>query len=137
MRHIANRFLVLAYNESYYAYKNDVTLVRASLILDVHTFELRLNFTKFHISDTEPQTKTHLPSYNVGTFFKPQKRLINGILKDHALRARPFWNHGWVTDYSKTSSVTELFVDLKTKNYLIMRAIKLMRIKKLIKKKKR
>jgi len=137
MRHIANRFLVLTHNESYYAYKNDVTLVRASLILDVHSFELRLNFTKFHISDTEPQTKTHLSSYNVGTFFKPQKRLINGIFKDHTLRARPFWSHGWVTDYSKTSSVTELFIDLKTKDYLIMRAIKLMRIKKLIKRKKR
>lgn len=137
MKHIADRYLVLGYNESFYAYKNDVTLVRASLILDVHTFELRLNFTKYHISDAEPQSKTYLPSYNVGTFFKPQKRLINGILKDNALRARPFWSHGWVTDYSKNSNVTELFLDLKTKDHLIMRAIKLMRIKKLIKRKKK
>ena len=137
MKRIGNKFLILGYNESFYSYKNDVTLIKASLILDIGSFELRLNFTKYHISDKEPQTKTHLCSYNVGTFFKPKKRLINGILKDHALRKRPFHYNSWVTDYSKNSTVTQLFIDLKTKDYVIMRAIKLMRIKKLLKKKKK
>ena len=137
MRQIADKYLILANNESYYSHSNDVTLIRASLILDVHSFELRLNFTQFHISDKEEQTKTYLPSYNVGTFFKVKKRLIGGILKDHALRKRPFSINGWKSDYSNNSTVTELFDDLKTKDYLIMRAIKLIRIKKLLKKKKK
>ena len=51
MRQIADKYLILANNESYYSHSNDVTLIRASLILDVHSFELRLNFTQFHISD--------------------------------------------------------------------------------------
>jgi len=135
MKHIANKYLVLGKSESFYSYLNDVTLIRASLILDVHTFELRLNFTKFHISDKEEQTKTYLPSYNVGTFFKPKKRLITYILRDEQLRKRPF--DGWSTDYTKHGTITQLFIDLKTKDQLIMRAIKLIRIKKLLKKKKK
>lgn len=137
MKCIGNKYLVLGNNESFYSYLNDVTLVKASLILDVHSFELRLNFTRYHISDKEPETKTYLPSYNVGTFFKVKKRLIGSILKDHALRKRPFYNNGWKTDYSDHCTITELFIDLKTKDHLIMRAIKLMRIKKLLNKKRK
>ena len=135
MKHIANKYLVLGKSESFYSYLNDVTLVRASLILDIHTFELRLNFTKFHIGGNDNGSKVYLPSYNVGTFFKPKKRLITHILKDEQLRKRPF--DGWTTDYTKHGTIAQLFIDLKTKDYLIMRAIKLMRIKKLLKKKKK
>lgn len=136
MKTIGDKFLVLGTNESFYSYNNDITLIKSSLILDVRNFELRLNFTKFHISDKEEQTKTHLPSYNVGTFFKVKKRLISNLLKDHAQKKRPFDNKGWKTDYSDHCSITELFNDLKTKDYLIMRSIKLLKIRKLLKKKK-
>lgn len=133
MKYINNRFLILASNESYYSYNNEVTLIKANLILDISNFELRLNFTKYHIGGGENETKEHLSSYNVGTFLKPKKKLVNSLLKDHALRRCPFY--GWVTDYSKSSTLTEVFIDLKTQENLIIRAIKLIRIKKMLNKK--
>lgn len=136
MKHIGNKFLILGYIESFYTFQNDVTLIRSSLILDISNFDLRLNFIKLHIGGDDYGSKVHLPSFNVGTFFKPKKRLINALLRDNALRKRPFPLNGWHTDFSANSTISELFVDVKTKDYLIMRAIKLMKIKKVLKKKK-
>jgi hypothetical protein len=136
MKNIDNKFYIIGTNESFYSFHNDVTIIKAKLILNISNLELRLNFVKQHISDTEPLTKTHLPSYNVGTFFKPQKKLVNAILKDNQLRNRPFYINGWKTDYSDHCSLTEIFIDLNTKEKLIMRAIKLIRIMKKLNKKK-
>jgi hypothetical protein len=135
VKHIANKYLVLGNCESFYSYKNEVTLVRASLILDVQTFELRLNLVRFHIGGNDNGSKMYLPSYNVGTFFKPKKKLINSLLNEHQLRRRPF--ERWKTDYSKGCTLTELFTDMKTQDVFIMRAIKLIRIKKMLKKKQK
>ena len=136
MKHIGNKFLVLGYIESYYSYQNDVTLIRASLILDINSLDLRLNFTKLHIGGDDHGSKVHLPSFNVGTLFKPKKRLTNALLRDNALRKRPFPLNGWHTDFSYNSTLTELFLDIKNKDRFIMRAIKLMKIRKAFKKKK-
>ena len=137
MKPISNKLFLLAYNESFYSFKNDITLIKASLIIEYDTFDLRLNFTKYHISDTEPQTKTYLPSYNVGTFLKPKKRLINSLLKDYQIRNRPFNNNGWIiNDNLKNLNLMNLFIELK-KDVLIMRAIKLIRIKRALNKKRK
>jgi len=133
MKNIDNKFYIIGTNESFYSFGNDKTLIQAKLILNISNLELRLNFVKQHISDTDPLTKTHLPSYNVGTFFKPKKKLINSILKDNQLKRSPFYIKGWVTDYSNNCNLTDIFIDLNTKEKLIMRAIKLIRIMKKIK----
>jgi len=136
MKNIDNKYYIIGTNESFYSFGNDKTLIQAKLILNISNLELRLNFVKQHISDTEPLTKTHLPSYNVGTFFKPQKKLINAILKDNQIRHVPFSINGWLTDYSKNCNLTQMFIDLNTKEKLIMRSIKLIRIMKKLNKKK-
>ncbi len=137
MKNINNKFFILSHNESFYSFNNDITLIKASLILEYDTFNLRLNFTKYHISDTEPQTKEYLPSYNVGTFLVPKKKLINELLREHQIGKRPFNTSGWsINDKLKNLNLTNLFNELK-KDVLIIRAIKLMKIKKMMNKKRK
>ena len=78
--------------------------------------------------------KEYLPSYNVGTFFKPKKKLINNLLKENGLKSNPFFRNGWCTNYSASITVDEALNELYEKDVFVSRTIKLIKIKKLLNK---
>ena len=109
----------------------------AKLMIDIIKLELRLDFIRYEIkTDNTILNKKYISSYNVGTFRKPKKRLINTLLKEHNLKTRPFRSNGWKIDNKINLTSTDMFIELQ-KNLIINRIIKLSKIKKLLIKKRK
>ncbi len=144
MHFVNNKYFILGHNDIIYRGICDTVVLTANLLLDITNLELRLDFVKGTYSNKDvtdkgitKMTKTYLPSYNVGTFLKPNKKMIKSLLKDNKIKYRSFTTNRWITDYSSSSTLTEMFYDISNRDILIMRAIKLMKIKKMLAKKRK
>ena len=135
MKYISEKHIELGHIQSYWSWEYDTTIIQARLYMDITNFNLILDFTKTHIKTGigAGETKAIFATYRVGTFFKPQLKLISSLLAKHKQIDRPFRRKGWMTEYSKSIKLSEVFAELKEKEDIIIRAIKLNKIKKLMK----
>jgi cytochrome oxidase Cu insertion factor (SCO1/SenC/PrrC family) len=138
MKLVNNKYFILGHNEIIYRGICDTVILTANLLLDITNLDLRLDFVKgtFPNYDTNKMIRTYLPSYNVGTFLKPNKKMIKSLLKDNKIKNRSFITNRWITDYSSACTLAEMLSDISNKDILIMRAIKLMKIKRMLAKKR-
>lgn len=135
MKYISEKYIELGHIQSYWSWEYDTSIIQARLLMDVTNFHLKLDFTKTHIKTGigAGETKILFATYDVGTFFSPNKLTIITFLSRHKILDRPFRRSGWQTEYSKGIKLSEVFDELKEKENLITRAIKLNKIKKLLK----
>lgn len=139
MRHISEKEVILGYTQSYWSWEYDTIIIEANLIMSVSDFKLRLNFTKTHIKTGlgAGRTSINFANYDVGTFFKPQLKLISSLLSKHKQTDRPFPRKGWHTDRSKYLKLHEMLEELRTKEETIVRSMKMNKIKQILKNKTR
>lgn len=135
MIHIDDRHIELGHIQSYWSWEYDTIIVTARLTMDITNFRLKLDFDKRHTKTGlgAGEYNTKIASYDVGTFFLPYKSMISSMLSQHKQSDRPFRRDGWTTEYTKGLKLHQLFDELKSREQVIMRAVKLNKIKKLLK----
>ena len=135
MKYINEKQIELGHIQSYWSWEYDTSIIEARLYMDITNFHLKLDFNNTHIKTGigAGERRNKIATYEVGTFFKPQLKLISSMLSKHKQLDRPFRRTGWMTEYSKSIKLAEVFIELKEKESIIMRAIKINHIKNLLK----
>jgi len=126
--------MILGVNQSYWSWEYDSITVLAHLNMNITNGKLNLSIKKIHHkSGLGAGTKiVDLDVIEVGTLIKPNKALINSTLTKHKLTDCPFRRDGWSTEIKDHIKLADVIEEAK-KDVSISRAMKLYKIKKLIK----
>lgn len=102
-----NKLIEIGYNENYWSWEYDTSIIRATLVYNVETDGVELHIDRTHTKSGigSGVFKTHVAEYNVGTIKKIKKREITKLLAKHK-QTQPFRRNGWHNEKAEIRNST-------------------------------